>query len=89
MSHRGICTCRFCLNHPGGEAGAAEVHSVEGQHSEGVVDVGGQLEVSRRPGAGDLGEIMPVTSVVQEVFILDQKFCVEYSKRWFRTEPGT
>ncbi|TNN71679.1 hypothetical protein EYF80_018030 [Liparis tanakae] len=38
----------------GGEAGPAVIHGVEGQHSEGVVDVGRQLEVRRRLGAGDL-----------------------------------
>lgn len=32
-------------------------------------------------GAGDLGEIMPVTSVVQRVFILDQEFCVKKKQK--------
>lgn len=71
------CTGRFCLKHSGGEAGVAETHRVEGQNSEDVGDVGWQLEVSCRLGSRDLSEIMPVTSVVQWVFILDQKFCVK------------
>lgn len=77
----GVGTCRFCLKPSGGDAGPAELHGVEGQHSEGVVDVGRQLEVRCRPVAGDLGEIMPVTSVVQRVLILDQKFCVKQKKK--------
>lgn len=60
-----LCTCSVCLEHSGGETGAAETHSVEGQNSKGVVDVGRQLEVSRRLGSGDLGEILPVATVVQ------------------------
>lgn len=69
-------TCSFCFVHSGGEAGAAETHSVESQDSEDVVDEGGELEVGCSFGSRDLGEIMPVTTVVEGVFILDQKHCV-------------
>ena len=74
------CTCRFCLKHPGGEAGPTEAHGIESQNPEGVVDVGRQLEVSSRLGSRDLGEVVPVTSVVQRVVILDQKLCVKQRK---------
>lgn len=79
-----LCTCSFSLEHSGGETGAAETHSVEGQDSEDVVDVGWQFEVSCRLGSRDLGEIVPVARVVQRVLILDLKFwkcCTEVTRR--------
>lgn len=70
-----VCTCSFCLEHFGGETWVAETHSVKGQNSKGVMDIGWQLEVSRRLGSGDFGEILPVAAVVQWVLILYQKLC--------------
>lgn len=72
-----FCTCGLCLERPRGETGVAETHSIEGEDSEHVVGVGWQFEVSCRSCSRDLGEIVPVTSVVQRVFILDEECCAE------------
>lgn len=74
-------TCRFCLVYPGRWARVAEPYSVDSQNSEGVVDIRRQFEVSCRLGSRDLSKIMPVTSMVQGVFILNQKFCVKKKKK--------
>lgn len=68
------------LEHPGGETGPAETHSVQSQNAEGVVDVRRQFEVSCRLGPRDLSEVVPVAAMVQRVLILDQKFCSRHRK---------
>lgn len=78
---RWVCTCSFCLEHSGWKTGPAETDGVEGQNSEGVVDVGRQFEVSCRLCSKHLGKIVPVAAVVKNVFILDQKFCVKTAKK--------
>ena len=72
----GTHTCWPGLVHPGGVAGLAQAHSVEGQDSEGVVDIGGELQVGRGPGAWDLRHVVPVAMMVQGVLVLDDEFCV-------------
>lgn len=77
-----IRTRRLGFEHPGGETGPAETHSVQSQDAEGVVDVRRQLEVDRGLGPGDLGEVVPVAPVVQRVLVLDQKFCRKQVGGW-------
>jgi len=52
----------------------AEAHGVLGQHPEGVVGVGRQLEVGRGAGARHLRHVVPAAAgVVQGVQVLDQE----------------
>ncbi len=56
-----------------GHAGTAEAHVIESQHSEAVVDVRRELQVSRGLGPRNLSQIVPDAVLVECVLILDQE----------------
>ncbi len=51
----------------------AEAHVIDRQHSEAVVDVRRELQVSRGLGSRNLRQIVPHAALVESVLILDQE----------------
>lgn len=72
---RCLCTCRVGFVLFGGAAGVAVTDGVQSKNSEGVVNVGWKFEMSCCHGSRNLCKVVPMASMMQWVFILDQKFC--------------